>query len=145
MALLMPQELRIIAPFTKPKSFDDDDIPDGFEVLIQPLDSFKDPTKLAGTLLFELYTHRKASGDRKGQRLGVWEVPIATTGDQKRYWNRTTQMYEFELEMNTAILPPANRYVMLVTYNSPWGKRVQSECVVEMPSWKADMIEQTLE
>ena len=41
-SLLMPEQI-IVEPFTGLKSFDDDDEPDGLEVVIRSQDSFGDP------------------------------------------------------------------------------------------------------
>jgi len=128
-ALLMPQSVKI-QPFTKPKSFDKDNIPDGIEVLVQPLDKFDDPVKAVGIMQFELYSYRQASGQPKGERIQFWEVPIASAQQVRQFWDRTAQMYLFKLAVDEiGSLPPGQKYVLTVRYNSPQGEHLEDEYV----------------
>ncbi len=129
--LLLPRRIKI-EPFTRVKSFDEDEIPDGIEVRLRPLDRFGDPIKIVGALHFELYTYRKAAADRKGEQLQFWQVSISTPQDQRRYWDRTSQMYEFPLAWE-GIPPPTDQCVLLVTYESPWTERLEDEYVLRLP------------
>ena len=103
-----------IQPFTKPASFDDDDIPDGISAWVQAHDAFGDPVKIVGDLVFELYTLRNASSERKGERLVTWNHTIRTRNDQMTFWDRPSQTYQFELAWNA---PPASgeAFVLAVT------------------------------
>lgn len=131
-ALLMPQSVKI-QPFTKPKSFDKDNIPDGIEVLVQPLDEFNDPVKAVGTMQFELYRHRPASGQIKGERIQFWEVPITSAKHIRQFWDRTAQMYLFKLAVDEiAGLPVGVKYVLTVRYNSPQGEHLEDEYVFHL-------------
>lgn len=58
-----PRSIKVL-PFTKPRSFDDDNFPDGIAVSLQPRDGAGDPVKAYGTFLFELYAYRPASAVR---------------------------------------------------------------------------------
>ena len=107
-----------IQPFTKPASFDDDNIPDGISAWVQAHDAFGDPVKIVGDLVFELYTLRNASSERKGERLITWNHTIRTRNDQITFWDRPSQTYQFELAWNT---PPASgdAFVLAVTLTTP--------------------------
>ena len=131
-ALLMPQSVKI-RPFTKPKSFDNDKIPDGIEVLVQPLDQFDDPVKAVGTMQFELFHYQQASGQIKGERLQFWEVLIASADQVRDFWDRTAQMYLFQLAVDQIEgLPPGRKYVLTVRYNSPQGEHLEDEYVFHL-------------
>ena len=132
-ALLMPSKINIVGPFTRFRSFDDDDIPDGVELLLQPVNSFGDPVNIAGHVIVELYAFRQASGDPKGEKLEQWDIPLLTEKDQRAHWNRTTTMYEFQLQLNPAAIPPNHKYVLLVTYNTPLEEHMFAEYVMEVP------------
>lgn len=133
--LLMPQRIEIVEAFTGFKSFDDDEIPDGIELLILPKDSFGDAVKIAGTIRAELYTYRQASGNREGERVcDPWEIELLTDKDQKRYWNMVTGMYEVELEFPAGVTPAGEKYVLVVTYHTPLAEHMTDECVLEMPA-----------
>jgi hypothetical protein len=131
-ALLLPASVEI-TPFTRPKSFDKDEIPDGIEVLVRPLDRFGDPVKAIGTLHFELYNYRQASGDNKGERIQFWDVQVATAKQVQQYWDRTSQMYLFRLMVDQiGSFAPGQKYILLVRYNSPQGEHLEHEYTFEL-------------
>jgi hypothetical protein len=133
--LLMPSRIQIVQPFTRVKSFDDDNEPDGIEVLLQAVNALDNPgLMIAGDVRVELYRHIPASGNRRGQRLESWSIMIANPADQRAYWNEITQMYQFRLGMNAKGIPRDDKYVLQVTYNSPLGQHLTDECIVERPS-----------
>lgn len=133
--LLMPQQVRIVEAFTGFRSFDDDDVPDGIELLLQPVDSFGDPVKMAGTVRVELYEYLQASGNRDGRRLcDPWEVPLQTRDDQSKYWNNVTGMYEIPLEIPAGVTASGVKFVLQVTYNSPLGTHMTDEAVLTVPT-----------
>ncbi|MHC4090644.1 MAG: hypothetical protein ACYSUQ_06615 [Planctomycetota bacterium] len=132
LSLLMPARI-IVEPFTGLKSFDDDDQPDGLEVVLRPVDAFQDPVKIAGSLRVELYHFRPASGESKGRKIEQWDVPLSSLRDQETYWNRYTQMYEIPLELDLAAAEPADKYVIEITYNTPLGEHTVTEYVFEPP------------
>lgn len=132
--LLMPQQVRIVEAFTGFRSFDEDDVPDGIELLLQPVDSFGDPVKMAGTVRVELYEYLQASGNRDGRRLcDPWEVPLQTREDQSKYWNNVTGMYEIPLEIPAGVAATGLKFVLVVTYNSPLGTHLTDESVLTAP------------
>lgn len=133
--LLMPTRVKIVEPFTRVKSFDNDATPDGIEVLVQAVNSLDNPgLMLVGSVHVELYQHIPASANQKGKRLEHWNVDLTAADQQKKYWNELTQMYEFRLGINPAVLPLAERYVLAVTYNSPLGEHLTDEIVLDRPS-----------
>jgi hypothetical protein len=134
LSLLLPAEI-IVEPFTGLKSFDDDDQPDGLEVVLRPVDTFEDPVKIAGTLIVELYRFRPASGERKGEKIEQWDVELASKKDQDKYWNRITQMYEIPLMLSpeSLTLGAEQKFVIEVTYNSPLDEHMITEYVFEPP------------
>ena len=133
--LLMPQRVEIVEAFTRFASFDDDALPDGIELLILPVDSFGEAVKIAGTVRVELYAFEQASGEQKGMRVcAPWEIELLTEQDQERYWNTVTGMYEAELELPAGAVPRGEKYVLLVTYNTPLAEHMTDECVLEIPA-----------
>lgn len=134
LALLMPNRIEIVEPFTRVKSFDDDSTPDGIELLIQAVNSLDNPgLMIAGNVRIELYQHVPASANRTGKRLELWEVQLATKEHQRTYWNQITQMYEFRLEVDPSVIPLDEKYVLQVTYNSPLGEHLTDECILNRP------------
>jgi hypothetical protein len=130
-ALMLPSEIKI-QPFTKIRSFDDDEMPDGILAVIRPLDRFGDPAKAVGTFYFELWTFQKASGDHKGERLAFWERTIVSDQEVKLYWTRA-QMYEFQLAWDPGIgtRKPGKKFVLTATYRPPWDQTMQDEYIID--------------
>jgi hypothetical protein len=127
----MPSRIEIVEPFTRVKSFDGDATPDGIELLLRAVNSLDNPgLMIAGTVRVELFEHVSGSADQKGRRLEHWDVELATAAHQRRYWNQLTQMYEFRLGVDPTVMPNADKYVLLATYNSPLGEHLADECVV---------------
>ncbi len=133
LALLMPSRIEIVEPFTRVKSFDGDATPDGIELLLQAVNSLDDPGLMVGDVRVELYEYVLASADRKGKRLEHWKVELSTPAHQRRYWNQLTQMYEFHLGVDPAVIPLSEKYLLMVTYNSPLGERLTDEYVIQRP------------
>lgn len=131
LSLLMPNRIEIVEPFTRVRSFDDDASPDGIELLLQAVNSLDNPgLMVVGEFLVELYEHVPASGDQKGARVERWNVPLETAEQQRMYWNQITQMYEFRLAVDPSALPADEKYVLLVTYNSPLDDHLTDECII---------------
>lgn len=131
LGLLLPQRIEIVEPFTRVKSFDRDNVPDGIELLLRAVNSLDSPgLMLAGDIRVELYEFVPASGDRKGRRLEHWRIELLDAKQQKTHWNSLTQMYEFRLGVNPERIPPARHYVLTVTYDCPFGDRLSDERVI---------------
>lgn len=142
--MIMPIRLTIVEPFTRVAGLTDSSRgqntakpgfvgPDSIELMLQAANILDSPcVMLVGNIRVELYEFVQASADRKGRRLEFWNVDLTGPEDQRRHWNRVTQMYEFRLGIDPDRVPPAERYVMLVTYNSPLGSNVSDEAVLEL-------------
>lgn len=121
-----PRSIKVL-PFTKPRSFDDDAIPDGIGVSLRPLDQAGDPVKAYGTFLFELYAFQNAIGGHKGELLQTWNQPILSAADQKQFWERVTSTYEFQLSWEGKPLPPQMKYILVASFESPGSDRLFDE------------------
>ncbi len=131
LALLLPSRIEIVEPFTRVKSFDDDSTPDGIELLLQSVNSLDNPgLMIAGHVRVELFEYLPASGNPKGQRLEHWNIELTTARQQRTYWNASTRMYEFRLGIAPEKIPPADKYVLVVTYNSPLGEHLSDESLI---------------
>lgn len=129
-ALLMPRRIEIVKPFTRLKSFDDDPVPDGIELLVRAINALDSPGIMVGHVRVELYEYAPASAEPKGHRLEHWDIDLTSPEDQRRYWNALTQMYEFRLGVDAKAIPRADRYVLLVTYDSPLGERLTDQYLI---------------
>jgi hypothetical protein len=131
LSLMLPQEIKIL-PFTKVKSFNEDELPDGILAVVRPLDRFGDPVKAAGLFYFELWTYQNASQERKGERVAFWERRISTPQEVRMYWTHA-QMYEFQLAWagGAEEVKPGRKYVLTATYRTPWDETIRDEYVME--------------
>ena len=125
--LLLPQKIRI-HPFTAIRVLEDRNVL-GVEARIEALDAFGDPTKAFGDVRFELYAHRANGPDNKGRRLNVWQVSIGDPGSNMVHWDHVTRSYLFKLEL-TQQAEPADRYVLVAIFASPYTQRLFAEHVV---------------
>ena len=85
---------------------------------------------IVGRVRVELYEYMPASGDRKGRRLEQWNIELTTAKQQRAHWSSLTQMYEWQLGLDPASIPRADKYILAVTYDSPLGERLTDECVI---------------
>lgn len=133
LALLMPSRVEIVEPFTRVETPDpqrEKPAQHAIELLIQAVNILDSPGVMVGRVRVELYEFVPASGDRKGRRLEHWNIELSSREDQLRYWNRLTQMYEFRLGIDATKIPRADKYVLLLTYDSPLGERLTDEYVI---------------
>jgi len=138
--LLMPSRIEIVEPFTRVKSFDDDLVPDGIELLLQAVNPLDNPgLMIVGQVRVELYEYIPASSEPKGRRLEYWDVELATSKNQMTHWNQLTQMYEFRLGVDPARIAPADKYILAVTYTSPLGQHLVDECSIEWRTMTAPL------
>lgn len=121
----LPSQIEIL-PFTKPGSFDVKGLPDGINAVVRPLDVMGDPAKAYGTMRFELYSYVPTSGLHRGEQLMVWNQTLNTPTDQRKYWDRVTQSYQFQLAWRQP-LQPNKKYVLEVTYENPAGVRLMND------------------
>jgi len=140
LAFYSPRSLKIL-PFTKPRSFDDDAIPDGVNVSLRLLDAAGDPVKAYGTFLFELYEHRPASGTGRGDLLLTWSRPVVNLDHQRQFWEKVTATYEFQLGWEGQPLPPQRKYVLAVSFQAPGGERLFDEYTFEFRVQRTEILE----
>lgn len=132
LTLLMPSRIEIVEPFTRLRSFDADDTPVGIEVFLRAVNSLDNPgLMIVGRVRVELFEYVPASANQRGTRVEQWTVDLGSVTQQRKHWNRLTQMYEFRLGVNPAAIPGGGRYVLAVTYTSPLGEHLTDEYVLE--------------
>ena len=131
-SLLMPSRIEIVEPFTRVRDFDQDNALDGIELLMQAVNSLGNPgLQIVGHVRVELYEFVEASAEPKGKRIDRWAVDLSSVELQQKYWNQLTQMYEFRLEVDPAVLPHKRKFVLAVTYDTPQGVHLMDDCVLE--------------
>lgn len=131
LSLLLPERVEIVEPFTRVRSFDEDERDHGIELLVRAVNALGNPgLMIVGTVRIELYEFVPAAADHKGKRLEDWTIDITDKKGQSTYWNRLTQMYEFHLKVNPERVPLASQYVLQITYEAPTGKRLFDEFVL---------------
>ena len=96
--MFAPTSMRIHPIFTQIIDANTDGKPDALEAQLEFQDQFGDPTKAAGTVMFELFEYRKDSPDPRGHRLaGPWVLSLKSTAEQHDRWNTTLRTYRFQL------------------------------------------------
>lgn len=135
LSAVLPQSIEIVEAFTRWGDFDDQPGLDGIELYVQALTPAGEPVQAAGTMLVELYAFRQASGDPKGERKEMWTIALLSKADQKVHWGRATRMYDFRLELSPEVraVSAGEKYVLMVTHNSPLGVRHSDEMVLQVP------------
>lgn len=139
-AFYTPRGIKIL-PFTKPRSFDDDLIPDGVEVSLRTLDGAGDSVKAYGVFNFELYEFREAAGNHHGERIHFWEQAVLGIEDQKQFWERVTTTYQFQLSWAGRPLSPQRKYVLDVSFQAPGGQRLFDSYVMEFRIDRQEMMD----
>src|SRR5262249_24706767 len=124
--LILPRTIEIQHYLTKPHSFDGSGDANGVEVLLATKDSTGDEVKCVGTISFELYAKRMASGDPYGQRFGVWTITINSGELLKQYWDRPSKFYKFPLQLDGGTLPPG-KYILKAQFTGPTGDKLFDE------------------
>ena len=146
LALLLPQDVHI-EPFTRAALSPTDGMPSELIVYVRAEDQFGDPVKVAGTFNCELYSFKRASGDPKGERIELWRIEVLDREDQVRYWDHTAQMYEFRLQIRhlategEAPALGADKAVLLLTYNTPWGEHLEDEYILDLRAQRSRLAE----
>ena len=131
-SLLMPNRIDIVEPFTRVRDFDNNGSLDGIELLMQAVNSLDNPgLQIVGNVRVELFEFVEASAEPRGARIDRWDVDLSSVELQKKHWNQLTQMYEFRLAVDPAILPRKRKFVLAATYNTPQGEHLIDECHLE--------------
>jgi hypothetical protein len=128
---ILPQRIELVAPLTQPSSFDADAVPEGLHAVLRPTDAQGDAVKLAGRVVFELYTFHPASADPKGDLIQTWTHDVATAKDQELYWNQITRMYEFPLRLPVGDIPRRPKFVLRARYITPWDVHIEDEATLD--------------
>jgi hypothetical protein len=129
-ALFAPTAMRIHPIFTQVRDWTGDGNVDGVEVLLEFQDRFGDPTKAAGTVLFELFEYRPANPDPRGARLANPFVgSIVSVEEQRLRWNRTSRTYTFQLALPA--ISPRRDYVLTAAFRAADGGRFFDRVVLK--------------
>lgn len=136
-----PSKLRLHPTFTQVKDWTGDNKPDGVEVVVELLDSFGEPTRGSGTLLFELWSFRKYDPNPLGNRAcEPWKGELLTREQQEAHWSQALRSYTFQLAM--PLVNPTKEYVLTASFESiggadmPAGARLYDRLVIEPPPEK---------
>jgi hypothetical protein len=135
-----PTAIKIL-PFTKPRSFDDDVIPDGVAVSLRPLDSAGDPIKVYGVFIFELYAFKPAIGNHRGELIQSWTQPVTEPSDQKKFWERVTSTYEFQLSWEGKPIPAETRYILVASFQARGSQRLFDEYQFEFRPVREEILQ----
>jgi len=126
-SLTLPKQIAI-HPFTGIRLFDESGGIKGVDVRIQALDASGDSTKAFGDFRFELYVFRPNSLDPRGERLAVWEVPVADPKINSLHWDNITRAYKFKLQWEQPI-PVGKQYVLAAVFSSAFTERLMAQRV----------------
>ena len=100
----------------------------GIEVRVKCLDANGQVDRVRGDFRFELYEFVPADEQRKGKRLGQWEVSLGDEGAENRHWERHSQSYFFQLQYPAAV-EPETKFVLTTMFTDAAGRRVFLEDV----------------
>src|SRR3954468_20221819 len=79
-----PAKVRLHPTFTQVKDWTGDNHPDGIEAVVEIQDSFGEPVRASGKLVFELYDYREDNPNHVGARIAdPWIVSLLTEDEQK--------------------------------------------------------------
>ena len=136
--MFAPVSMRIHPIFTQPKDWSGDNDHDGIEALLEFTDQFGDPTKAAGTVIFELYEYRPYSPDPRGERLvNPWVGSLNTLEEQQARWNRTSRTYTFQLEYPR--IEQQKHYVLMATFDTG-NTRFFDRIILENPAKEPELV-----
>ncbi|MDB5295275.1 MAG: hypothetical protein JWO31_1258 [Phycisphaerales bacterium] len=137
-----PTTLRIHPTFTRVKDWSGDKKADGVEAVVELLDSFGEPTRGNGTVVFELYYYRKYDPNVLGNRTaGPWRGPLLTREDQDGHWSPALRAYTFQLAGDK--IGEGQEYVLTASFETaggadrPGGGRLYDKLILEPPPNKA--------
>lgn len=135
-SLFVPTSM-VIGFFTKPRSFGNQGGDRGLEVRLQPLDQFGDPVKAVGSFRIEVFACREEGGEKRGERLGHWFIPLMTVEANRTYYDRVDRCYVFPLLWEKgAALPKA--VVVQATYYLPseYREKLSAQRVIKLEGEK---------
>jgi hypothetical protein len=135
-----PRSIKIL-PFTKPRSFDDDAIPDGIGASMLTLDGAGDEVKAYGTFIFELYAFRPGIAGHRGELIRSWTQPVLDIKQQKQFWERASKTYEFQLSWEGQPLTPQKKYVLSASFQAPGSERLFDEYEFEFNVQREEILQ----
>jgi len=133
-----PAKVRLHPTFTQLKDWTADGKVDGVEAVVELLDSFGEPTRGSGTLVFELSNYR--SNDPRSPSSRVVEpfiVKLETREQQQARWNPALRSYTFQIPVTK--IDPTQTHVLSVSFetlggaNRPGGGRLFDRLIIEPP------------
>ena len=131
-AMFEPVQMRINPTFTRFRSFDANQDPDGVEADVELRDEFGDATKGAGFVYFELYDYVPEGADVRGPQVGeAVRYDLSSVEAQRQHWQNVVRTYRFRLPWRE--LDPQRRYVLSATYlpgESSAGERLFDRLVI---------------
>lgn len=115
-----PAKVRLHPTFTQVKDWTNDKKPDGIEAVVELQDSFGEPIRASGKLLFELYDYREDQPEHSGARINEpWTVELLTDEQQKAHWSPALRAYTFRLPRPS--IDNRKRFVLAVSYETAGG------------------------
>ena len=131
-----PATMKLNPVFSKVADFDGDNLPDGIEAVVELQDTFGDPTKAAGRVVFTIYQFHPYSPDNRGPRLaGPFEGRVDSLADQSARWSRVNRAYIFQLALTGARLD--RDYVVEAMFETTDGRRLFDRLFIEGDHQKA--------
>ena len=127
--------MRIHPTFTHLITPSDEAETNGINAVVEFQDQFGEPTRSAGSVLFELYAYRPSDPNPRGIRLAHWQVSLDSKDDQIDHWNPAVRGYSFKLAYDK--IDADNSYVLTAqvnregTENGPGGGRFFGQLVLE--------------
>lgn len=138
-----PSRLRLHQAFTQVKDWTGDGKTDGVEVVVELLDSYGEPARGRGTLVFELWSYRKYSPDVLGTRVvEPWRATLLTRDEQDARWSKALRSYTFQLASDR--VNPAKEYVLTASFetaggaDAAGGARLYDRLILEPPPEKRE-------
>ena len=123
--LTLPKTITI-HEFTNTRTFDEAGGVLGIDARVEALDSFGDTTKAFGDFRFELYKYKPDAPDPRGVRVMVWEEKLMDPKENRIHWDEINRAYQFKLECDNG-LPVGDKFVLVVTFSSPFTERIFSK------------------
>jgi hypothetical protein len=128
--LFSPTLMRLHPIFTQVENFSGGSKPEGIEAVLEFDDQFGDPTKAAGSVIFELYSFRTGYPDPRGKRLTEpWAASIKAVEQQRAHWRREISSYSFLLAYDE--ISADRNYVLTATFEPLDGQRLFAETIIE--------------
>jgi hypothetical protein len=128
--LFGPSVMRLHPIFTQIKNFSGEGKPDGIEAVLEFDDRFGDPTKAAGSVIFELFAFRTGVEDPRGRRLvEPWATSLDDASQQQAHWRREIGAYSFLLADDK--ISDDRTYVLTATFEPLSGRRLFANMILQ--------------